>query len=313
MLAIVTLLTLLCFSHTFADPPLKVICAGRAKVSPKIDGLLDDACWGETEARDDFSSPTGAKSLKRRTVIRVVYDDENLYLGLEFFWNDIQILKKAIRTILEEKGKPAEGVTISIDDYVNRYGVEIFIDPGATKVNWTQILFNAAGQYAGNYKMMWDRFKGGNTFRSVVHEDRWTAELVQPAKGLKPGDAWGFNLVRNDESYYGMWKQFGGAFAQPKKFGRLVIGSYSEWWEAVFAKGTQERLEEIRRNGKKSKRLLSLNGIVAEHAAKVGEIAEAHPPSNRNNFELLYRTYTEFKKNLDRLEVAYETYRQMNK
>ncbi|MDP6359485.1 MAG: hypothetical protein QF473_30470, partial [Planctomycetota bacterium] len=234
---------LLLFSSFLHAEGLKVICASRAAKPPVIDGLLNDPCWQKTEARSDFVSVAGAKSVSRLTVMRAVYDHRNLYLGFELHWEDIGILEKGIQSIVDEFGKPEKKI-VPIRNFKNRYGLELFIDPGATQSNYYQILFNAAGQYTGNYRNLWDRFTAVHEFRSMVHRDRWTVEYVYPVKGLKPGDEWGINIVRNDESYYAMWRHISGAFAQPKLFGRLVIGSYEEWWNAVFKEGTVQRIRE---------------------------------------------------------------------
>lgn len=287
---------------------LKVICASRADRPPILDGLLDDDCWSKTESRSDFVSIAGAKSVPRVTVIRAVYDDQNLYFSFELHWEDIQILKKGIQSIIDKHG-PSKNEIVPISAFTNRYGLELFVDPGASQSNYYQILFNAADQYTGNYRNMWDKFTAVHDFKSRVNTDLWTAEYAYPATGLKAGDEWGLNIVRNDESYYAMWRHISGAFAQPKLFGRLVIGSYEDWWKAVFERGTVQRIKEA---GVSSDATLSaLARSTDEKAQSLAEIARRNSPNSRENFETLYHGYHEFKKNIDRLEVAYKVRKQM--
>ena len=293
-----------------AAEPLKVICASRAAKAPAIDGVLNDVCWRETEARTDFTSPSSGAALARASTMRFVYDDSNLYMGLEFFWDDIGKLKEGIDATLAKHGPPPAGV-LPFKRYHNRYGVELFIDPGATQVNYYQILFNAAGQYTGNFKMMWDHFNGGHTVKSAIRENCWTVEFVYPHKGLRAGDEWRLNLCRNDEDYYGIWKQVGGAYHAPKMFGRVVMGSYAEWWRAVWGEGTVAKLAEIRRalpkHANDHPSLAPLFETVSRRAKTVARVAKQCPPTSRRNFEALYQAYTGFRKDLQRLTSFWET------
>jgi len=108
-----------------------------------------------------------------------------------------------------------------------------------------------------------------------------------------------------------MWRHISGAFAQPKLFGRLVIGSYSEWWKAVFEKGTVQRIREA--SGSSDATLSALARSTKSKAETLSKIAKKNAPDSRENFETLYLAYLEFKKNIDRLEVAYKVRKQMNR
>jgi len=296
------------FAH--AAEPLKVICASRAAAPPKIDGVLDDACWQKTEVRSDFTSPASGMPIKRRTAMRFVFDDTHLYMGVEFHWDDAAALRKGVAEIVKKHG-PATKDVLSIKEYVNRYGFELFIDPGATQVNYYQILLNAAGQYAGNYKMMWHEFKGGQTFAHTIRGNVWTVEFVYPHKGIRAGDQWGLNLCRNDADYYGIWKQVGGAYHAPKMFGRIVMGSYREWWQAVWQTGATARLAEVEKGLAQHARVLPhvrpLYRLVRERGSTLDALARKHPPDSRANFEVLYRAYGRFRKGFARLSNACET------
>ena len=296
--------------------PLKVICASRAVAAPKIDGVLDDACWQKTEVRSDFTSPASGMPIKRRTTMRFVYDDTHLYMGVEFFWDDAAALRKGVAGIVKKHGPATKGV-LSFKKYVNCYGFELFIDPGATQTNYYQILLNAAGQYAGNYKMMWHEFKGGQTFAHTIRGNCWTVEFVYPYKGIRAGDQWGLNLCRNDADYYGIWKQVGGAYHAPKMFGRIVMGSYAEWWRAVWGSGAKAGLADMAdglgRFARAHPLLPVLYARVRERAQRVDTVARAHPPVNRDHFEVLYHAYMDFRKDYARLASFWSTVKLMAK
>ena len=298
-------------SRAFAAEPLKVICASRAATPPVIDGKLDDPCWRATEVRDDFGSVADSSPVKRRSTMRFVYDDQNLYMALEFFWDDITILEKGVAEILKKHGRPPEGV-MSIKNYANRYGVELFLDRGATRANFYQVLFNAAGQWVGNFKARWECYKqGGQRFKSAIRGDRWVVEYVYPAKGLKPGDRWGLDVVRNDASYYAMWRHISGAFHQPAQFGTLVIGSYRDWWQTVSRRAGVKHLDPIgarlRAGPASARALVPLWHQVRQRAAELARVARVCPPTSRRHFETLYRAHADFAKDYNRLAGADHT------
>jgi len=282
-----------------AAEPLKIICASRAQKAPTIDGRLDDACWAKAEVCTDLGAVGDGSPVPRRTTMRFVYDDENLYMGLECFWEDISLLKKGIESIRASK-----------QAFVNSYGVELFLDRGATRYNFYQILFNAAGQMIGNFRMRWDCFQiKGHRFKTTVGPDRWTVEFVYPAKGLKAGDRWGLNLVRNDESCYAMWRHIDGSFHQPRQFGTLLIGDYASWWQAVFGTDAARRLAAIRARIKADPgaELAPLYRLVQSRADALDRLARTCPSTNRANFERLHRAYQDFHRPFARLAGAYDT------
>lgn len=291
---------------------LKVVCASRAATAPVIDGRLDDACWQQTEVCTGFTTIGDIRPVSQRTTMRWVYDEKNLYLAFEFLWDDVESLRRGVAEIIAEHGADQKQ-PCKWEDFTNRYGVELFIDNGATRKNYYQILFNPAGQLCGHYNMIWEEYTGaGQHFKSTI-EDGWTAEFVFPAAGLQPGDKWGLNLVRNSGSGpYAIWKQTGGAFNAPAMFGTMLIGSYAEWWEAVWGRGILAELERI---GKEIPRfaadrtLPALCASVQEEADRMTETVRNCPLSERANFETVYRAYDAFRMRFDRMKSLYDVHR----
>lgn len=298
-----------------ATEPLKVICASRAVQAPVIDGVLDEPCWQATEVRSDFTCPSLGTPVQRLTAMRCVYDNQALYLGLEFHWDDVERLRQGIAAILSQAGPPPPGV-LDFRKYVNRYGVELFIDPEATEVNYYQILLNAAGQYTGNFKMLWQHFKGGQTWKATIRDSTWTVEFAYPHKGLRAGDQWGLNVCRNDEDYYAIWKQVGGAYHAPKLFGRIVMGSYAEWWQAAWGGDVRTRLAQVAASLAAPAAiglpyLRPLHDLVQAQAVRVDQLAQRHPPTSRAHFEKLYTAYMDFRRDFSRLWSTWETLQRM--
>lgn len=225
---------------------IKVLFAPRTSAPPKIDGVLDEACWERAEAHDDFISLSGQRP--ERTVMRALHDATHLYLGIECDWRDPAALQRGVATIVSKH--PHALAFVGIEQFVNTHGVEWFLDPGATHTSHYQILANAAGQICGQYKMDWNPFPEKPVFAARLSPKGWSAEfslstaaLRQPA--LRLGDQWGFNAVRNDAMPAAIWKHVAPDFNTPTMFGLLVLGDYQTWWRQSVEATVARRFAEI--------------------------------------------------------------------
>jgi hypothetical protein len=305
---------LLLASYLKADEGLKVICASHTDEVPVIDGIMDEACWSKAEIRSDFTSPGSGEGLQRRTEMKVLYDRNNLYFGFKVYWNDAQLLRDGIATIKSKHSDIKSNVWMKKWKYENIYGLEVFLDPGAGGLNYYQLLFNAAGQCVGNYKGMLKHFNIKPIVKSTVKGKCWTVELKYFAENLQAGQEWGLNVCRNDETYYGIWKQVNGAYGNPKLFGRLILGDYREWWDAVGGKNAMKALDAMEDEQllKKDPFYQGLFKDTRNELSQFCKWAEQYPPTSRENFEKLYTRYSKIHAKLDRLRVYYETLRLFN-
>ena len=310
----VTFVVLLIFSFPSVvclGGEVKVICASRTGTPPVMDGTLDYLCWQKTDVLSDFTTVSTGQPLKRRTTMRVLYDENNIYFGFEVFWDDVERLKESIIATKEKYASTALGVWMKEGGYENTCGLEMFIDPGAGGRNYYQLLFNAAGQSIGNYKGMVENFNIEPEVRSALRGGCWSVELRYPAKGLIAGQEWGLNICRNDETYYGIWKQVSGAYANPKLFGRLVIGDYSEWWEEVGGAGAKAKLEtlkgEVERYSKLDPNYPSLAADAESNLRLLEKLADKNPSVSRDHFIALYERYAECRDKMERLQAYGES------
>jgi hypothetical protein len=69
------------------DDSVKSITAVRANPGVKIDGILDEPCWKEAPRSGGFIQyqPDEGKPASESTFVRVAYDDEALYVGMEMY------------------------------------------------------------------------------------------------------------------------------------------------------------------------------------------------------------------------------------
>ena len=300
--------------------PAKIIFARRVETPPVIDGVLDEECWEQAELRDDFTDPFFGRPVSRRTAVRFLYDDENLYMALQCEWDDGDAFAREIGRI-EEHCAPLQTGVVPGGRFANRCSVELFLDPGASLANYYQIMFNAVGQICGNYKAIGSAgFPLRPAFTSRISETGWTAELSLPVRDmlgacLRSGREWGLNLCRNDESPYSLWKLVGERYCEPKAFGRLIIGDYEEWWNVVWADDCLQTLVEMRKKlepcAPGAPWIMDLYGHALQLGRALAQTATKYPPSNRENIEILYSAYCDFKRVFDRLDTVLQTHNQM--
>jgi len=65
----------------------KSLHAIRVEQVPKMDGLLDDACWQMAAVAGDFvmDTPNPGVPLSQKTEVRLIYHDDAIYIGFMCF------------------------------------------------------------------------------------------------------------------------------------------------------------------------------------------------------------------------------------
>jgi hypothetical protein len=172
----------------------RVASASNAKEPPRIDGSLDDAAWGISEAVTEFFGWSGEPSTGDSTFLRMCYDSDNIYIAVEC--RD-DMMAEVSADVKERDGfiryddnfsimfEPERGSQVFYQVYVNPIGTVfdqmIEICPFGTWVLHPE----------------WDAPLEAAT---QVLEDRWDVELRVPMSALEVegGDdlELGFNFMR---------------------------------------------------------------------------------------------------------------------
>jgi hypothetical protein len=191
------LVGLLCvfLSHLFAaTDTIDNLNAVRVEKGPVVDGKLDDECWGQAAPFTGFrqQEPVPSSTPSEPTELRVIYDRDNLYLGIICF--DSEVSKVAAKCMAHDQFQIYRGV----DDDV----VRVLLDPFQDKRNAYIFITNACGakseglargeRYSLNWDGIWD-------VRSHVFDEGWSVEMRIPFKTIsfkKSLTAWGLNIER---------------------------------------------------------------------------------------------------------------------
>lgn len=195
------------------DSPTRSIIALRTAVPPKIDGLLDDESWKTAPVAKNFIEyiPDNGKNSDYDTEVRILYDDNALYIGAFMF-------DSSPDSIYMELGERDADRLMNADNF----GVEI--SPYNDGVNGFRFKVSASGVQSDSRIELFDfgggggmRGGGGGGFggggegpqdnwdavwdsRVSVNEQGWIAEFKIPYSALRfPKEAiqtWGINFWR---------------------------------------------------------------------------------------------------------------------
>jgi hypothetical protein len=63
--------------------PVCSVAAVRTDTPPVIDGKLDEPCWSKANVATDFTDYRLEEPAREQTLVRILYDDENIYIAFE--------------------------------------------------------------------------------------------------------------------------------------------------------------------------------------------------------------------------------------
>jgi hypothetical protein len=168
--------------------------AVRATGSIQIDGLLDEASWDEAFVIDRFVQlrPSPGAPVSERTEVRLLYDDENFYVGAELYDSNPSGI---VRSPLQRDNSTAQGATfaIALDTFLDgRNGVVFFFNAGG-------VIRDAQTAEDGRVRNV--AWNSAANVKTRVHDRGWTVELLIPwtslrFDGSREEQVWGMNLFR---------------------------------------------------------------------------------------------------------------------
>jgi len=160
--------------------------------SIRVDGRLDDEAWEKASPITDFiqKEPTEGAAPTDAMDVRIVYDDDVLYVGARMFSKDGRIQAPLGR---RDNIDQAEHILVSFDTFLDRRTAFVY---GVTAAGVRIDRYHSADQedsFDSGYDPVWRA-------ETNVAGDQWTAELWIPFSQLRfnPQSAltWGLNLYR---------------------------------------------------------------------------------------------------------------------
>jgi hypothetical protein len=236
-LSLMLLVAIICVSGSGSSEDLPVYEAVRSAERIQVDGNLDEADWASAHAvtlNFPWESQTGAK---QKTVARMLWNDENLYVSYDC--EDAEIT-----AVYDTRDDPTYK-----DDCV-----EIFISPNEQKIdlyyglemNCRAVLYDYFYVFKRSLIKRFDMVgvKLATSMRGTLNaagdkDEGWTLEVAIPFKNFgdmtgnippKSGSAWRINLNRWDgvepNRRLSIWSPSGMETPNPhnpERFGRLIF------------------------------------------------------------------------------------------
>ena len=185
--------------------------AGRLRVAPRriaqppvVDGRLDEEAWLSAAVVDDFvqQEPAEGEPATERTVVRLLYDAQALYIGVEAYDSApgaviaTEMRRDSLRLLDEDNFQ------VIFDTFQDRRSGYMFVtSPLGAKLE-QQVSEEGEGGWRGtntsNINLNWD-----GVWDVVAHRtpEGWTAEIAIPMITLRFPEAeeqvWGVNFMRN--------------------------------------------------------------------------------------------------------------------
>ena len=176
----------------------------RVENGPQIDGRLDEEVWLQAAVVDEFvqQEPAEGEPATERTVVRLLYDAEALYLGVEAYDSEpdgviaTEMRRDSLRLLDEDNFQ------VILDTFHDRRSGYMFVtSPLGAKLE-QQVAEEGEGGWRGrnsnNININWDGVWDVVSRRTA---DGWVAEIAIPMVTLRfprtEQQVWGVNFMRN--------------------------------------------------------------------------------------------------------------------
>ena len=187
-----------------ASPSLRAL---RVTEAPIVDGALDDSVWSAAEAASGLRQrdPSEGAPASEATEVRVVYDDETLYVAARL-WDRDPSLIRATELRRDDRLESDDSFALLLDTYRDgRNGFVFRVNPLGTRFDAT--VRDESRFLRADWDEQWEA-------AARITEEGWEVEMAIPFKILRfTGDdtqAWGLNLERvikrrNEAAYWSGW------------------------------------------------------------------------------------------------------------
>lgn len=217
---------------------LPFYAALNTRVAPRVDGVLDDACWQTAEKTRPFVA-IGGDAVEVATQAMASWDRTHLYVAFicpEPRMKDLgeRIAHKAVRKFDES--------------------IELFLDAAHDRFTYLQLRVDILGNRDTHRRNdPDDGLTSQWTGAASRGTDRWTVELAVPfaflgAPAPHAATLWTWNVNRQRLAHRGpvqwtCWSDTKGGFHSPARFGQLVFTEFRAWLR-FYVRGQLDAIEQ---------------------------------------------------------------------
>jgi len=217
------LIFLLITTLSHSAPAQQIQAAGSSKYhrsmpaviateAPHIDGRLDDPAWKQAEFHGDFiqREPNEGEPATEKTEIAILYDDENLYIGVHCFDSEPDRIRA---TELRRDGelRNDDNFEIVLDTYHDQRNAFFF--------STNPLALRRDGTVANEGQIQNNDWDGVWSCKTSIDEQGWHIEIAIPWQTLRFREGndrtWGVNFVRrimrkNEDDYWRLIPRYAG-------------------------------------------------------------------------------------------------------
>jgi hypothetical protein len=171
--------------------PKAIVRALRVPQAPSIDGRLTEESWDRAEPASEFTQrdPDEGQPATERTELRILYDDDALYVGLRLFDREPGLIARRFST--RDSGADADSVQVSVDPLHDHLTGALFT---VTAAGVQRDMTISNDTFTDS---TWDAVWGSAV---SIDERGWTAEMRIPFSQLRfarrDQPTWGINVMR---------------------------------------------------------------------------------------------------------------------
>lgn len=179
-----------------APAAVRTLRAVRTPSTIKVDGTLDDAAWAAAPAASDFtqSYPKAGEAGTQKTEVRVLYDNDALYVGVRAFDTRADSIAAQLAR-RDATGIYSDWIHVVVDSYHDRRNAFRFsTNPRGVQKD---VLHSDDRNEDINWDAVWE-------VGTTVDKEGWTAEYRIPFSQLRFGGAskgeervWGLHVQRD--------------------------------------------------------------------------------------------------------------------
>ncbi len=188
---------------SFGMPSLTLLCAAideqrslaafKTSAAPKIDGLLDEPVWQQAPVADQFITyaPTVGDSSAQAATIRVIYDDEAIYVGAYLYDTRPDSIMRQLGLRDSYGDLNADWIAAEFDTYnddQNAFGFSV--TASGVQSDWR----NSIDNEDNSWNAVWQS-------AVQITDKGWIAEMRIPYSALRfsdqPNQTWGLSFVRS--------------------------------------------------------------------------------------------------------------------
>jgi hypothetical protein len=188
----------LCCLPVFVSCQPKTLTAVKTLQSPHIDGNLEDAVWQQASEAADFMqyAPSYGAPVTAKTTVKILYDNEALYIGAYLF-DDPSLIRKQITARDGEQQQDVDYFSLFVDTYNDQQNGFQFLVTANNVQTDAKLTATAAPSFNQYGDKTWDA-----VWESQVQmkNDGWTVEMKIPYISLrfskKDIQTWGIQFLR---------------------------------------------------------------------------------------------------------------------